>query len=718
MVSSCSILHKMLSGVMSFFRYFSIRYFVDIYLFDYVFNLLRTKKLLNPTKFIKVFALVLVVTMEINIERASFSKPCRNVGMIMIDNHQHIMSSYWSLDDVSCPKQNINKGRSVENLNISLDDCFFQRQMSFTGDGGVIYVNVGTLSMNITNSMFFNCGATSNGGAISFTSQNSFVSKVCANKCSSSQGHFAYIKASVFNHIELLSISLCSMSSTGYYPIFLFTGHQRCDNMNSSLNSASWGSGMSSVSSSYFSSSRCTFANNIASSRACLFLSSNKGNFSFINIVHNINPKVSGVVYLNSGSPFMDNCVFHMNSNTLFWVEFGQLTVTNSFISHDGNLSMSVSVQLSTNNMYIWTNTFQIPYFASVYCNAEMTQPQLNPTPMNSLSSTECVTFERTIDITPDTTMIDTPNSSPKSTFAQTPYETQSSSNQPTFELTPHETLSSSNQPTFELTPHETLSSSNQPTFELTPHETLSSSNQPTFELTPHETLSSSNQPTFELTPHETLSSSNQLTFELTPHETLSSSNQPTFELTPHETPSSSNQPTFEFTPHETLSSSNQPTFEFTPHETLSSSNQPTFEFTPHETLSSSNQPTFELTPYETILMSNPQTPMGTKMQTESESKVTLNPTKISSPQMTVSMSFNPEISSTHTEKNNQSLQKVLVNTSISIGIIILVFLGCSCQRRTNDEQTNPLFDTQTDGFLENKSNNHQKEVLLQNLVD
>jgi len=94
---------------------------------------------------------------------------------------------------LGCECESIDQGRSYVDKNINISNCFFSRYSSYSGDGGVIYVNVGSYSMNVNYSMFYNCVCSSYGGAIYFYSSNSYLRMICANSCScgdSYVGHF------------------------------------------------------------------------------------------------------------------------------------------------------------------------------------------------------------------------------------------------------------------------------------------------------------------------------------------------------------------------------------------------------------------------------------------------------------------------------------------------------------------------------------------------
>jgi len=276
---------------------------------------------------------------------------------------------------LGCENENINSGRSYENVIINISDCFFIRSSVYPGDGGVIFVSGGSYSMIVYFSMFFNCSA-SNGGSIYFLSSNSFLKMICANRCScSSQFHFSYLKASQINQVEYLSLSYCSQTTSGYYPIDLDSGNQILDNTNSSMNYASQVSGIVVWAPTSFTSSYCTFSNNKASNDRCIEFFSTTGtiSMSYANIVHNLSPSWGVVHVSGAGLRKMMYCIFINNQNYLFCVYGGSLEVSHSFIDHiSSSFSCSTSVSMTTNNTFTSIITYQIQFFNSHYCNADI----------------------------------------------------------------------------------------------------------------------------------------------------------------------------------------------------------------------------------------------------------------------------------------------------------------------------------------------------------
>jgi len=166
---------------------------------------------------------------------------------------------------LGCENESISQGRSYVDVIIDISNCYFSRYLSYSGNGGVIYVTVSSCSMNINYSMFYYCVCSSKGGAIYFSSSNSSLRMICANSCSCGGYNsyiFSYLVASQVNQVEYLSVSNCSHTTFGYYPIRLDYGNQRVDNTNSSLNNAAYFSGILIWYPSSFTSSHCTFSNN------------------------------------------------------------------------------------------------------------------------------------------------------------------------------------------------------------------------------------------------------------------------------------------------------------------------------------------------------------------------------------------------------------------------------------------------------------------------
>ena len=106
--------------------------------------------------------------------------------------------------------QSISQVRFHFEISFNLSHCFFSRSTLYSGDGSVIYVSGGSYSMDVSYSMFYNCSCSLNGGAIYFSSSNSSLRMICANRCSATSKQFAYLGSSQNNQVHYLSVSFCS----------------------------------------------------------------------------------------------------------------------------------------------------------------------------------------------------------------------------------------------------------------------------------------------------------------------------------------------------------------------------------------------------------------------------------------------------------------------------------------------------------------------------
>ena len=312
-----------------------------------------------------------------------------------------------------CQSQNIDQGRSYEETNISLYDCFFSRFSTYSGYGGVIYVSTSSNSMTIDSSMFYQCSCSYWGGAIYFLSAHSYIRMTCSNGCFASSMHFARFQVSESSQIEYLSVTNCSYTSSGVYSFLLVSAAQILDNTNSSMNKAEYQSGFGISDPSSFTSSHCTFSNNIVANSRNIYIYTSTSSvlISYANIIQNNSPSQYGVLYFdNSGSKKMKYCVFQNNQDYLFCVKSGSLEVSHSFIDHSSQLSRSFAIT-TINISKSGFSSYPIPYFNSHYCNADVAFPNrtIEQTLINSPEITIVNTPEITILNTPEETLMKTP---------------------------------------------------------------------------------------------------------------------------------------------------------------------------------------------------------------------------------------------------------------------------------------------------------------------
>jgi len=306
---------------------------------------------------------------------------------------------------VSLMDESISQARFHFEISFEISYCYFNRLTMYSANGGVLYISDGSYSMNVSNSMFYNCTCSNNGGAIYFYSTNSSMKMICANKCSCKgaddfYGQFSYILASKENIVDYASLSLCSHIMAGEAPVLLHSGNQRVDNTNSSLNHGYQCSGIHISSPVTYQSAFCTFSNNKVSHSICLWFTYNTGTVSYSCVVHNNSPSF-GIIYSYNGSPKIQYCVFDMNQNTLFCAVTGTFEVSHSFISLIGSLSSDVAVSIANNNSFTKKQTYHMVFFNSFYCNTDIVVGTIGETPIETVQRTyeDCLEFNHTSDL-------------------------------------------------------------------------------------------------------------------------------------------------------------------------------------------------------------------------------------------------------------------------------------------------------------------------------
>ena len=436
--------------------------------------------------------------------------------------------------NLECQLENETVGRSYSSTDIDISFCFFTRTSTYGSSGGVIHVTGGSYYMKVSNTMFYNSACQGFGGAINFDSISSFITFICANKCTANTiSHFAYLRASENNVVDYLSVTNCSYLTTGYDPIYVDSGNQRIDNSNYSLNKALENSGMAISMPKTFTSSHCTFSNNKASSGTCIKYYYNKGTLIYANIIDNNSPLKYGIFLIDGNSHKIQYCIFYNNHDTLFYIDSGSLEVSHCIISHSDNFWYVIPITKTYNNS-IDTNspceirqTYQIRYFNSHYCNADI--PYVMQTPIRTfefsplptitetLIMTKEITIENTFEETIPNTLLDSPISTPFRTYEETIMKTNEKTIENTFEETISNTLLNSpiSTPirTYEITIENTLLNSPISTPLRTFEETIMKTNEKTIENSIEETI----QHTLVRSPISTPLSTNEGTHLATP---------------------------------------------------------------------------------------------------------------------------------------------------------------------------------------------------------
>jgi len=302
------------------------------------------------------------------------------VEIILLKNTVSILGNFRMRSE--CLFHDVDVGLSYSQSNVMIYDCFFVRSVQNSGNGGVIFVSGGSYFMNVSRSMFYNCSCSSSGGAIYFDSSNACLKTICANRCSASSKHFAYVETTQNNMAEFITFSDCSYSAVGQYGMWFHNGYQAISNLNSSMNNVQRGSGVIFSYPLSFHSSFCTVSHNYASQDICVEFYHCSGKLSFSNIVENNSPSSYGVNIINVGSSQMLYCIFRMNHNALFCVLSGSLSVSHCFIFHDETFS-SLNPIAEYNNSLTMMQTYKLQYYYTHFCYAEL--PINQPNSINKL---------------------------------------------------------------------------------------------------------------------------------------------------------------------------------------------------------------------------------------------------------------------------------------------------------------------------------------------
>ena len=95
-------------------------------------------------------------------------------------------------------------------------------------------------------------------------------------------------------------------------------------------------------------------------------------------------------------------CIFKNNQDTLFYVHEGSLEVSHSFIEHSSQSLSYGAVSTSNNNSFTNTITYQLQFFNSLHCYADIPlgQRSLDETIRRTNGDTLRMTYERTIEQT------------------------------------------------------------------------------------------------------------------------------------------------------------------------------------------------------------------------------------------------------------------------------------------------------------------------------
>jgi len=399
--------------------------------------------------------------------------------------------------DSQCINSSIPSGRSYDNFQGSLviEGCLFQRSEVFSGPGGVIYFNGDSSNITINDSVFYNCRVYRGEGAAIYIHRGSGIldmNRVCGYACSTTSYNYlltSYVGGKFEQMLSFISVSNCSGGSVS---ISLNSGNQTFKFLNFSYNHGGFESTIQNIASYTSISSFCSYFNNSQEYSMCMSFTNcyNKAEFSYYNVIGNNAPS-KAVFTTPYTDAYLSYAVFSKNKDTLFCAG-GIFELRDSYIDHQYKFSTSSSIS-TINVSFTITNTYQIMFYATYLCEADIPVPTptikptleytpiQSPDPTSTLNPTKPITPEPTIGATLINTLIETPLITPHRTPIITPGATIKMTGKPTENETPRFTNN--------RTPGGTLSATIEPTMHETPDMTPKCTHIPTLIETPYDTL-------------------------------------------------------------------------------------------------------------------------------------------------------------------------------------------------------------------------------------
>jgi len=241
------------------------------------------------------------------------------------------------------------------------DSCFFVTSCSFRNivtTEGIIYCTIDESWIVISNTILKSCFITDTTGSniyLKGTKERTVLSYICGINCSSrSNGVFSYQETEsnypIFD--EMVSVSYCVNNVDNTYGIInVYKGQQNCSNCNVSScisNNAAgiytWTYSPQRIVYTSIHSNRARYSRTINTHNSC------DSNWISMNIINNTSPQNYGVVYSDASVVKFNNCVIHSNYNILFYANTGTITVLNSHVKHNYQLSYG---SLSTTNVIL-----------------------------------------------------------------------------------------------------------------------------------------------------------------------------------------------------------------------------------------------------------------------------------------------------------------------------------------------------------------------------
>jgi len=344
----------------------------------------------------------------------------------------------------------------------NIDGCYFIMFSTKDGDegnGGVIYFkdSENAKRMSIRSSGFYNASSRVLGGAIYYQSQYVSLYMVCGNSCFSGDSHFA-ILITTNGGINFLSISECSKNKIGKNYMYMKTGDIPLENSNVSKNSIRYHEGIKIESKKVVLLKYCSFVRN----NMCMYFyvyifqfeytESNFGMITYSNFINNDPNQDSNGAVIRVFDKWMNitESVFYQNNYVLLKSN-KILNLVKCSIDHSYSKTISGSYFTSIDCTFGISNTFQIRFYQTYNCHADIPIPLETPgstplitphnTPPHSLQNTPSNTLFPTIPISPIETPYKTFDPSPLASKIETPYETVPPSPLASIKETPFKTV-------------------------------------------------------------------------------------------------------------------------------------------------------------------------------------------------------------------------------------------------------------------------------------
>ena len=309
---------------------------------------------------------------------------------------KYLLNSFYDFfPEISCKSR-----YHIPPTNLHIHDCSFQMFSTYTGEGGVIYHNVLSIYSVIESCFFFNCYATSHGGAIYLLVSNGAcaLQRICSFNCSTGSsrfGQFSHISVSsqLINKYKFMSILFCSPDTTVARDagIYIFNGKQTISSSNFSNNNCRSYSSIQCSTAAFSEVIYSIFQNNHVSSSATVYFNLGIGlqSVNFSNFINNTGGSSNGVLHAITTTLFVQDCVFSINRNVLF---SGIINIIDSFIQHSFDLTTGSEAIMINNKDF--EGTLYLTNFGTARCITPIPLPTSTPSQTNlgGLEITLCAT--------------------------------------------------------------------------------------------------------------------------------------------------------------------------------------------------------------------------------------------------------------------------------------------------------------------------------------